>query len=403
MNNSSYTCIFGGGAIRGLAYIGAMSALNDLGIVCDKLVGSSVGAIFASLYALGYSTNEAKSMMLDFNGLMFKDINFGLGADFAFSKGDIFENWLREKIEKKFYGDKYIKNENPPVTFRNIDKELFICSTDLATNSQFIFSKSNTPDFEIAKAVRISSGFPGLMKPVEYENKLLVDGDLAKSLPLWKCSDELVTPNNRIIEFRLEGCRDCLNIKNTLDYFNAVYSTISNFSTEHIINLYKNQDKIDYILIDTKDVLLLDFQLSQDKREEISKNGYDTTINYFTKTLVEKKKEILPLYQETLKFFLQLKSAIKKGNASSAKRTLTSFICDYSEKYCNMDFVFVDDFSKFKNSLLKDIKERKLIPIQKIEAQTEHIKVLQGLIEKCQSKIDELENDIEHFSSFQKI
>ena len=143
MKSTDYVCIFGGGAIRGMAYIGAIKALRELGINCEILAGSSVGAIFASLYAIDCTDEEIKNILYEFNGFMFKDINFGIGTDFAFSKGDIFEEWIREKTEQKFYGSKYVKGENPPLTFKDIKKDLYICTTDLKTNSQFIFSKEN--------------------------------------------------------------------------------------------------------------------------------------------------------------------------------------------------------------------------------------------------------------------
>ena len=67
------------------------------------------------------------------------------------------------------------------------------------------FSRFETPDFEIASAVRISCCMPGLMKPIEYNKTLLVDGDLQKSWPMWKLSKNLLTDDDRILEFRLEG------------------------------------------------------------------------------------------------------------------------------------------------------------------------------------------------------
>ena len=47
-NNFKYTCLFGGGAIRGVSYIGAVKALEELGIIPDRLAGSSVGSILGN-------------------------------------------------------------------------------------------------------------------------------------------------------------------------------------------------------------------------------------------------------------------------------------------------------------------------------------------------------------------
>ena len=54
MNNPlKYTCLFGGGAIRGLAYVGTIRALEELQAEYDIIGGSSVGAIIAALLACG--------------------------------------------------------------------------------------------------------------------------------------------------------------------------------------------------------------------------------------------------------------------------------------------------------------------------------------------------------------
>ncbi len=61
-NNMKYTCLFGGGAIRGLAYVGATRALEELGIEYDIIGGSSVGSILAALIACGYKSYELENL-----------------------------------------------------------------------------------------------------------------------------------------------------------------------------------------------------------------------------------------------------------------------------------------------------------------------------------------------------
>ena len=61
-NGLKYTCLFGGGAVRGMSYIGAIKALEELKISTDTLGGSSVGSIFASLLAVGYTSDEMKDI-----------------------------------------------------------------------------------------------------------------------------------------------------------------------------------------------------------------------------------------------------------------------------------------------------------------------------------------------------
>ena len=73
-NPLKYTCLFGGGAIRGLAYVGAIRALEELGIEYDALGGSSVGSIIAALVAVGYKSYEIENFFMKVNFDLFKDI-----------------------------------------------------------------------------------------------------------------------------------------------------------------------------------------------------------------------------------------------------------------------------------------------------------------------------------------
>ena len=144
--NLKYAVLFGGGAIRGLAYCGTVKALEELGVEAPIVAGSSVGSIFAGLYALGCSCEEIRETLMGVNYELFKDVHFSLGT-FALSKGEVFLEWIREIIEKKFYGNDYRKGENKAVTFSDLGKELVVITTDLSNFQCKEFSKSATPDF----------------------------------------------------------------------------------------------------------------------------------------------------------------------------------------------------------------------------------------------------------------
>ena len=288
-----YNCIFGGGGIRGICYIGAVKALQELNIEIDAIAGSSVGAVFSSFYAIGYSPDEIKKIMYEFSLNMFRDININIfSPDISMSKGEIFLDWLREKIERKFYDKNYKKGENKPVTFFDIDKNLQILTVDLNTNTPYIFSKETTPDVEIAFAIRASASLPGLMKPVNFNDAILVDGDLIKSWPAWKVYNTLNNPDSRILEFRIEGSRINSDLKNPQDYVNSLINTIWYLSTENIFDLYSENDRYDYIIIDTKDIILFDFNLDTEIKNGLIEKGYNETKNYFVNILSKKRQQI---------------------------------------------------------------------------------------------------------------
>ena len=50
--------VLGGGAMRGMAHIGVLRALDDLGISVDAIVGTSIGSLIGALYASSMSPAE---------------------------------------------------------------------------------------------------------------------------------------------------------------------------------------------------------------------------------------------------------------------------------------------------------------------------------------------------------
>jgi NTE family protein len=353
-NSLEYVCIFGGGAIRGVSYAGALKALEEIGI-CPKIIaGSSVGAVFASLLAVGYNANEIKEIFMQVNFELFKDIHFGFGRDFALSKGGIFLDWLKELIEKKYYGDNYQKGENLPVTFADLDKNFIVITTDLTNFKYKEFSKLETPEVEIAYAVRISSTMPGLMKPVEEDGALLVDGDLQKSLPLWRLSKNLCPENGRILEFRLEGDYEGKG-NNALNFVNTIYSCVTSIASDFIIETYGQRDKFDYIKINTGSVIIVDFNITKEKREKLAEIGYLQTIEYFNSDLKIKKKRILKYYKQLLKHIQKTKKMIFSNRIRLAREELGLLYMNITPARKYIDLKDYDLINEFKNNLLTNM------------------------------------------------
>ena len=353
--NLKYTCLFGGGAIRGIAYIGAIKAFEELGLESDTFAGSSVGSIFASLLAVGYTSDELKQIFAKVNFELFRDIAIGVGPLFALSKGEVFLEWLRELIEKKFYGENYKKGENRAVTFKDIDKNLIIITTNLSNFECKEFSKFETPDYEIASAIRISSCMPGLLKPIEYNKTLLVDGDLQKSWPMWKLSKNLENSKDRILELRLEGYYNSNNISG-IDYANAVYSCMTSMSTSFVTDIYAGKDKFDYIVYNTGKTVVVDFNLNETKRNDLIQAGYAQTIDYFKNVLPVKKLKIKDSYECIYIDICKIQKFIDSNKIFKAKVQLGDLFMYFCN--CNdiIDDVDVAEIQKFKDIFLANIK-----------------------------------------------
>ena len=358
MNKSlKYTCLFGGGAIRGVSYIGAIKALEELGISPTTFAVSSVGSIIAAMLAVGYTAEEMKDIFLKVNFDLFKDISIGLGPIFALSKGEVFLEWVRDLIEKKFYGEKYKKGTNRAVTFKDIEKNLVIITTNLSNFECKEFSRFETPDYEIASAVRISCCMPGLMKPIEYNKTLLVDGDLQKSWPMWKLSKNLLLPDERILEFRLEGYYNTndTNDISGIDYANAVYSCMTAMSTAFITNIYADKDKFDYIVLNTGDIVVVDFNISENKRLDLIQSGYNQTMKYFNTILPNKKAKIKKNYQIIHSHMLKIQKLINSRKILKAKIQLGELFTELCDLNDIIDLTDYNDLKTFKDMFLNHI------------------------------------------------
>lgn len=393
-NNFKYTCLFGGGAIRGVSYIGAVKALEELGIIPDRLAGSSVGSIFAALLAVGYNAEELKDIFIKVNFELFKDISIGLGPLFAISKGEVFLEWVRELIEKKYYGENYKKGVNPAVTFKDIKKNLIVITTNLSNFECKEFSRFDTPDYEIASAVRISCCMPGLMKPIEYNKTLLVDGDLQKSWPMWKLSKHLLNDDERILEFRLEGNYESNDISG-INYANAVYSCMTAISTSFITNIYGNKDKFDYIVLNTGDIVVVDFNINEAKRNDLINSGYNQTISYFKDFLIEKKSKIRHNYSIIQAHITKIQKYIKSNNIQKAKNQMGELFMDLPELSEIIDLTDYNEIKNFRDMFLKNLKYPALFG----KVTLSNFKLIDTELNKINNKISK---KLEEFDSYLK-
>lgn len=344
-NPLKYTCLFGGGAIRGMAYIGTIRALEELGIEYDIIGGSSVGSIMAALIACGYKSYELENLFMKVNFDLFKDIHLGFGQAFALSKGEIFIDWLNELLSKKVEN---VRGRN--VTFKDLDKNLVIITTDLTKFKTQEFSKTTTPDFEIAKAIKISSSMPGLMAPYKYNDACLVDGDLQKASPMWRLCDTLNCSESRILEFRLEGDYS-KNDKNPISYINTIYSCVTDVATDFVTELYNQNDRYDCIRINTGDVFFADFNLNKDARRNLINIGYNQTMKYFKEFLPEKKQKLAEIYSTILTYLKKALKGLKSNNVEEVQwwfGDIFTVLCENKEL---VDPVIYNQIRELKNNL----------------------------------------------------
>ena len=346
-NPLKYTCLFGGGAIRGMAYVGTIRALEELGIEYDIIGGSSVGSVMAALVACGYKSYELENLFMKVNFDLFRDIHLGIGQPFALSKGEIFQDWLNELLAKKVEN---VRGRN--AQFKDINKPLVIITTDLTKFCCQEFSDTVTPEFEVAQAIKISSSMPGLMPPFKYNESFLVDGDLQKASPMWRLSSTLKNSESRILEFRLEGDYS-KDEKNPISFINTIYSCVTDIATDFVTELYGANDRFDCIRIDTGDIFFADFNLNKDARRNLINIGYNQTMNYFKKVLPEKKKRILDVYQKISTYLKKARKGLKSNNVEEVQwwfGDIFTVLCEHKEI---VDPILYNKIVDIKNALIK--------------------------------------------------
>ncbi len=174
--------VLDGGGVRGLAYAGVFSVLEEKNILqqIEKVGGSSAGAIAGFMVCLGYSAAEIDSLMQELPVQQFNDGKGGLLGkykrvknDFGIYEGKKFEQWLQHLA--------LIKTGRANITFaelhqlhltQKIFKDLYCTGTNLSRQQLEVFSYENSPNMPVALAVRISGSIPLYFEPVALDNNL---------------------------------------------------------------------------------------------------------------------------------------------------------------------------------------------------------------------------------------
>ena len=182
--------VFEGGGVKGIAYIGAMQVMEDLGVLpgIERVGGTSAGAINAALFALGFTITEQRNILRKLNFNNFMDDSWGLMRDtdrlldkYGWYKGDFFYEWISKLINKRL-GD-------PNATFSHLQEagkpELYVYATNLSTRYGEVFSTEHTPHMRIADAVRISMSIPLFFAAIRNpRNDVYVDGGVLNNFPV---------------------------------------------------------------------------------------------------------------------------------------------------------------------------------------------------------------------------
>lgn len=277
-----------GGGMQGVAHIGAIKALAELGIKPDYISGTSSGSIFASMYAMGYTLEEMFEIVKQnyeiLIGIEKARIVKAIGTYITQKEikiGGLIDGQKLEDLVTKLGDKKGIKN------ITDIQMPLAIPTVDTISTKECISisKKYNLQDDDIdyiydiplAKAVRASMAFPGIYTTCNFGKYNFIDGGTKDNLPV-KVLKDMGAEKVIAISFDLTHYTPSDNI------FNIILRAVDIFSLKDVREAQKLADIS--IEIRNDDTSLL----QTDNLEKCMQIGYETIMK--NKEEIEKAMQI---------------------------------------------------------------------------------------------------------------
>lgn len=176
-----------GGATKGVAHLGVLRAVEELGLDVDVFVGASAGAIASSFFAQGASADEMVDWFRPFwtrrhegpRSLRTRWFLGGPNEEQARSAG-----YLTSGLFSIDRFERFLAGALPNNDFRALDKQLIITATDIDGRGRVVFGRGYRDDVPISKAVAASSCVPLLFRPYRIGDRYFADGELVRTLSL---------------------------------------------------------------------------------------------------------------------------------------------------------------------------------------------------------------------------
>jgi predicted acylesterase/phospholipase RssA/CRP-like cAMP-binding protein len=156
--------VLSGGGARGFAHIGVIRALNERHIPIDFIGGTSMGAVIAAQYALGWDWQTMARVNRDEWPRCHPQKNYTLPL-IAINSGKRMDQMLLRML-----GD---------ATIEDLRTDFFCVSTNLTRAEAKIHRQGS-----LWKAVRASVSIPGIGPPAIENGEIFVDGGLVDNLPV---------------------------------------------------------------------------------------------------------------------------------------------------------------------------------------------------------------------------
>ena len=167
--------VLSGGGNQAVSQVGMLRALLERDIVPDVVVGTSAGALNGAVVATDPTLAGVEHLA---------DVWLSIRSGEVFQGSKLARAWnLLRRDDHLFTNEgllSILDRAHTAATFAETDVPLRVVATDLNTGDEVVFASG-----PLEPALLASTALPALFPPVEHDGRLLVDGAITNTVPLW--------------------------------------------------------------------------------------------------------------------------------------------------------------------------------------------------------------------------
>jgi NTE family protein len=271
--NNKNILILSGGGIKGIAHIGALQALEDLGYLnqFNVFASASVGTFIIILYIAGYSPKEMWEFVQSFNLDNLKQLNiFNIFTNYGMDNGDRMIYVIQKLLEAK--------GHNPNITLKELyeqtNKKLLLSTVCLNKQEVCYLSHDTHPYLPVYQAIRMSTSLPLFFEPVIYDDMYYIDGGCIDNYPIHLFDEKL----DKVLGLHLGKSN---NFKKTINNFEEYLLLVMECFMRGVeFNTTRGYSK-PTIRINFESINLLNFHIDNIKKKQIYDKGYIAVKDYY--------------------------------------------------------------------------------------------------------------------------
>ncbi|MCP5021834.1 MAG: hypothetical protein GY930_08645, partial [bacterium] len=167
--------VLGGGGMRGMAHVGVLRAMRDLGVKFDAVVGTSIGSLIGAMVATGQELDDIEKFVCSLK----KDNYFRLNKIKFLLKGI--------RTPSVYQGDTFRASLEEILAdgqFKDLTMPFWCNSVCLETGGNLFWGAPGYDDLSLVDAVYASCALPGVFEPFERDERHYMDGGIVDPLPL---------------------------------------------------------------------------------------------------------------------------------------------------------------------------------------------------------------------------